>query len=261
MHRGTRRLAGDARAEQQDEHRGVENMETAYSLLLLIGDPAAAAGATFPAKVLAWLIPVSMFVMGATLPRLRRRRAPRAEEEALALGGIPTYRSAGPVFRRELERVRRYERSLAIVVAKLDDGHVKHSLATAASEQSDLVVAAGRQVLFAHVGQILRDLLRELDVVTCDLANRRYVILLPELGRSEADSAVRRLEGLIVEATGARIRAGVAEFGTDGLLIEDLVNVAAMRCDQPRLELAPSASPAVASDESAARRSKLSIQG
>jgi hypothetical protein len=79
------------------------------------------------------------------------------------------------------------------------------------------------QVLSLLLGAILPDRIRETDLVAYDAAASRYVILMPELGRAQAERAVRRLTELLRVKVSTPTSVGVAEFPTDGLTFDDLV--------------------------------------
>jgi hypothetical protein len=157
---------------------------------------------------------------------------------------MATYQQEYPEFCKELDRVRRYDRSLTVLVVKLDEeqlfeireGLLRHVTASVEKEKSESVVTCAVQVMFANVGYLLQDLLRDMDTATCDVSRSRYVVLLPELTRAEAEGTAARLEETILRVAGVRVRIGMAEFRTDGVLIEDLVNEASDKSDRGGVE-------------------------
>lgn len=145
---------------------------------------------------------------------------------------LPSYRRSLPDLGQELARMRRYERSLTVLVLRLA------STSAAAASGTDGIVSGveptrrtALQLPFWHVGTMLRDLLRDSDVATCEYARGEYVLLLPETNRTQAIQAANRLAKVIFATTELQVRSGVAEFPTDGLIVEELVKSANEDCD------------------------------
>jgi hypothetical protein len=72
------------------------------------------------------------------------------------------------------------------------------------------------------LGAILPDRIRETDLVAYDAVLAHYVILMPELTRSQAERAVRRLDELLRARVSTPTSIGVAEFPRDGLTLEEV---------------------------------------
>jgi hypothetical protein len=87
------------------------------------------------------------------------------------------------------------------------------------------------QVAFFLLGSLLRDALRETDCVAYAAERHMYAVLLPECGEPAAWQAAQRLGSVLNARTGVLVRAGVAEFPRDGLIVEDLFDSA---CSQLR---------------------------
>jgi GGDEF domain-containing protein len=85
-------------------------------------------------------------------------------------------------------------------------------------------------LLLSFVGSLLRASLRDIDIVSFDLAKNQYVVLLPETTLAKAERPVGRLNEMSLKQTGVSLLVGMAEFPTDGLIIEDLVNSAEGNC-------------------------------
>ena len=158
---------------------------------------------------------------------------------------IPSFRRALPMIVKELARMRRYQRSLAIIVLQLENNYdllSTKSMADAVSgngsHQSKKHRLQTAQLGFLLMGTILQDSLRESDIVTFDAANNRFVILLPESDKAEALHAAGRLNRQFFQKTSTELRAGVAEFPVDGWIIEDLVNNAISTCQSISLDKA-----------------------
>jgi GGDEF domain-containing protein len=170
----------------------------------------------------------------------QRRKAVAAIDRAVSLAsqatGIPTYRRSFPNLAHELARARRYQRPLSVVVLSLEGEQLvkpERSLVAGGgngsfSSQSQLRQTS--QLVFPLVGPILRDALRESEIVTYDPTTNQYVVLLTESTKAQATQFVQRLTELASKRTLIRLRAGIAEFPVDGLTMEDLVSRAQAAC-------------------------------
>jgi GGDEF domain-containing protein len=189
------------------------------------------------ANVSAWLgsAPTEVwFLLGGVLAAgilvARERRGAPAWEQ-LGTPALPSYRSTLPRLGQELARMRRYERPLAVVVLRTEvNGADPHG----GNGKGGSGVDAGT-LAFCHAGAILRDLLRDTDLLACDLGHRRYVVVLPETNREQAELAAVRLQNRLSAAIPLPLSAGISEFPTDGLIVEELVKKAVAACGQHRL--------------------------
>jgi hypothetical protein len=195
-----------------------------------------------------WLLLVVTLLVGGTLAFWRQKKI--ADEKDLAIlsaMSLPSYRQVLPRFQLELERVRRFERPLSILVVRMDgDEPLDLRLAPRREDPQDrqarIMQTCGSRIMFAHVGLILQQCLRDMDLTSCDVAERRYIVALPECTRAEASNLVERLDMLVRRGTGLGVRVGVAEVGSDGLVVADLVRKAAERSEKsmpPELTAAP----------------------
>lgn len=168
--------------------------------------------------------------------RLRREDDTLSRTEALFAASLdlPPLRRAMPDLARELDRARRYQRPLAIVVLGLDADPLLATPGGKKDGSSDgngsngggqsLLQAA--KVLSLILGTLLRQVMRESDIITYSALDDRYLILLTESREEEANEAVRRLDQLFFQKTLAHLRAGIAAFPSDGLILEDLIQKA-----------------------------------
>lgn len=222
-----------------------------------------------PADWASWGVCFASFGMGLFVSYWWHRR-PTYSLETHGQPVIPSYREALSAFTRELERVRRFDRPLAVAVFKLEDlrtpentielvssnnpaasdspvsadgnrpnsnGSTNGSTnvranATFPADDHESILRATRHIMFWNIGYALRDLLRESDVAACDISNQRYIILLPESGEENALLAASRIEERIQESIGVRVRKGIAVFRSEGLTIADLVESATAKCDR-----------------------------
>jgi hypothetical protein len=163
-----------------------------------------------------------------------------------------SYRPGLPDFDREVARARRYPHPLAILVLRPERGPRSERSRKPRSSgngngngngQDDGLANADPNAMvvsrapaddgqhdLSRVGFVLCDYLRELDVAAFDAANNQFVLLLTETNRTQAESTRRRLEQLVFEHAGMRLHAGIAEFESDGLILEDLIQRATLAC-------------------------------
>lgn len=144
---------------------------------------------------------------------------------------IPTFRRSIPDLARELARARRYQRPLAIVVLGLGNGEISEPISSLTGEggngnsASDMQsLAHSTQLVSILLGSLFRNVMRESDIVTYSATEDRYVILLAESNEEQARQAVQRLDMLFNKRTLAHLRAGIAEFPSGALTLEDLVS-------------------------------------
>lgn len=141
--------------------------------------------------------------------------------------GIPTYRNSLPLLRKEISRVRRYQHTLSVVVICPDGDlpEVENDSDMAASENGsdENDFKQFTQIEFLLCGRILRDSLRDVDLIVYDGAKNQFVIFLPENNRTNAEKAVRRLSKILGKRISKQLFYGISEFPTEGLIVEDLI--------------------------------------
>jgi GGDEF domain-containing protein len=153
----------------------------------------------------------------------------RAASLVLRTANIPSFRRSLPELAAELARARRYQRPLAVVMLGLENDRLpEHILdlgqdgnGNAAEKQ---ILTRTKQIVSFVLASILRDALRDSDIATYFAADDRYVLVLTESNRARAMDTVQRLNDLFYQRVRAYLRAGIAEFPTDGLTLEDLVS-------------------------------------
>jgi hypothetical protein len=133
---------------------------------------------------------------------------------------VAVFRETLPKCSAELRRARRYKRSLSMITIGLDPGH--EAAPQAAGENRQIPV----HTLFFLLGSLLRNLVRETDIITYSPERQLYVMVVPEANEEEARNAFHRINGVIQRRQPMRLRAGIAEFPRDGLTIDSLFEVA-----------------------------------
>jgi len=160
----------------------------------------------------------------------------RAVSLAWLSARIETYHHSRPLHPDQFAHARRYHRPLSVVVMSIEsDPSLMFVPGTGVQESKGNGNGHGspvkgwmqpRAVVFPLVGYILRDALRESDVLSSHAAANQYVIFLVESNRSQAMLAVQRLKNLTYKLAQVHLQAGIAEFPADGLTVEDLVAAA-----------------------------------
>lgn len=141
--------------------------------------------------------------------------------EPLPTQGVAALRDALPRLVAELERARRYSRpfTIAVVSAELPDRRVNDQHVAIAGVHGN-----GSSRLFSPLlGSILREALRDCDLVMYSAIEGRCLVGMPELGADEARLAVTRLHDLCTSRLTLPLRSGVAVFPEDGWTLEDLL--------------------------------------
>lgn len=150
-------------------------------------------------------------------------------------GAIASYRRSLPQLRFALSRARRYQHSITLAVMSLGREQLVQSMRNLASGWTQANLAS--HFYFSFIGSLLRDNLRESDIVTYDAAADQYVLLLTETPAVEARHAILRLNGLVFKHTAVYLRIGIAEFPGDGLIVEDLVSCAQAKCNSQSISV------------------------
>ena len=146
---------------------------------------------------------------------------------------VSSMRVVMPAVNRELGRARRYERPLCVAVVEVRSDELRKQIAELTSQSSVASIAMHRRtthiirVVFALIGSVLQEATRETDIVAYDPESDRYVLVLPDVNRAEAEQASERIREMLLKRTAARTAVGIAEFPGDGLSFEDLVARAA----------------------------------
>ena len=195
-----------------------------------------------------------LFVMGLMW---RRRKVNYAVTKGLYGNwhtAIPRYRRSLHRMTAELERARRYGNSLTIVVLSIDQEQLKQKKRNLLQVTENTEIAS--YFFFSLVSALLRDNLRACDLLTYDVTNDYYVILMPETSAALAEQGIVRLNELVSNRIKLALRAGVAEFPADGLTIEDLVSQAHTRSHRKATDNPPQKD-AARSGQSAQRRESL----
>lgn len=164
--------------------------------------------------------------------RLKHRRL-LEETVTDELTGVPNLRYFHQVFKNEIERARRHERSLSLLMLDLD--HFKLYNDTHGHEMGNVVLK--------ETAQALKENLRPGDTLA-RYGGEEFAVILVEAGREQAEAAAERLRKAVETLPGGRltISLGGASFPQDALAAQGLIEKAdsalysAKRAGRNRLE-------------------------
>lgn len=175
-------------------------------------------------------VPLLGIMIGASVFMSWQRRGNRPRTAPVEVTPLPSYRHAQNAMGGELARMRRYERSLCVVVFRLDASVPRNN--GGGESGMDAARTADPLTGYWEVGAVLRDVLRDSDVAATDMSKVQYVVLLPETKHEQAEQTATRIRKLVYSTTGLTVLAGIAEFPADGLILDDLVKTAEEGCRQ-----------------------------
>jgi hypothetical protein len=150
----------------------------------------------------------------------------------LDAASIPSFRKTVESLNKELSRARRSHSPLSIIVIE----HHPTESSPNSSRQDDSSKSPksisrrkkrdGDITDFLLCGRVIRDALRDIDIISYAAVYNQFIIVLPESTKLEAMDALRRIKEIV--GIGAdQLLADVAEFPRDGLILDDLVAHAA----------------------------------
>jgi hypothetical protein len=146
---------------------------------------------------------------------------------------INSYQKNLPHIAKEISRARRYQHPLSVIAIELETDPLplrNKSLRDPGRKRklSEMYLMHTEQLDFILLGAILRDALRESDMVTFDGKTNKFYLILPETSKKEAKAALIRLNSLVFQQTSlTRLRQGISTFPENGIIAEDLFSGAA----------------------------------
>lgn len=205
----------------------VENLLTDF-IMLILGYVNAALWSLSPWLIVPGLSPLVVIYQALAIPQLKR------EAQTDPKTGLWNARYFVKQFTNELERARRFQRNLSVIMADLD------LLRNINNTYGHL---AGDAVL-AGVGRIIRETIRDYDIAG-RFGGEEFCIALPETGPNEAREIAERLRRA-VEATEfdigegrppihATMSLGVASCPWDGTTVTELIHEADVAVYQAKL--------------------------
>ena len=166
---------------------------------------------------------LSRFGLNRQVEGVLGRGDPRLSAQSLA----PSFDEVSARVSAELDRARRYEHCLSFVLVSATpkpDAELR-PLESGADGNGvlPLRVRDTRHLYAILGGAVLRETIRESDIVCHDPASDRLLVVLAESGAEEGLQAVQRICRLMEDHMGLSVRAGLAQFPADGLTLESLI--------------------------------------
>ena len=154
--------------------------------------------------------------------------------------GLPVYHNTLPILHKELSRMRRFERPLAVAVLQpngiaADKPNAYSPQANNANGNDNKSIS---QVEFILCGLVFNNSIRDIDMLSYDTQKNQFIISLPETNKAQAHFTIERIKKLIGIRMAGQLAVGVAEFPDNGLILEDLIEHAAIAC-KSKIEESP----------------------
>ena len=131
----------------------------------------------------------------------------------------------------ELDRARRYNHSLSVVVlsaSPITEASDRQNGASPTIDGAALETSLPQVVSLLAAG-VLRDVVRKSDIVCYWPSENRFVLALAESDVHSGRKALRRIEELFRGRLRLNVHAGLARFPDDGLTLDALVSRAGIR--------------------------------
>jgi hypothetical protein len=132
----------------------------------------------------------------------------------------------------ELDRARRYNHSLSVVVlsaSPMTEPAPEAANGAGAIEGAAALETSLPQVVSLLAAGVLRDVVRKSDIVCYWPSENRFVLALAESNVHSGRKALRRIEELFRSRLRLNVHAGLARFPDDGLTLDALVSRAGIR--------------------------------
>lgn len=135
----------------------------------------------------------------------------------LAITGVHSAIEGRAILEAEIDRARRYERPLSVVVIDLPTR----------SARPPFVFRWAREESVRHrLAHAITSMVRGPDVVALDDSRDCVLLVLPETTEAEAQATVERLRQQLVPLAQSPLRWGVASFPTDAMTARDMIGIA-----------------------------------
>ena len=164
--------------------------------------------------------------------RERKLRIERLLPNTVALDAtsIPNFRQSLPTLNREHTRARRHGQPLSIIVVQTKAGTQRNGVKSRVSKGSEPGESDSQNLNPFELllcGPVIRDAVRESDITTYDGLHNRFVIALPQSNKEQAFQAAHRFDQILGDDIAKRLNVGIAEFPTDALFVDQLIDIAA----------------------------------
>jgi hypothetical protein len=139
----------------------------------------------------------------------------------------------------ELERARRYQRTLTVAVARVQNGTARTGKSNGNGKGNGAygsILFSSALVTYSVLACIVRRMLRANDAISYDLTINGCVLLLVEIDRAGAIQCLGRIQKLIHDRAALELSIGIAEYPADGYTLEELIKTAENSCSSQQDE-------------------------
>jgi hypothetical protein len=147
---------------------------------------------------------------------------------------IPEVKDARDLIQAEMNRVRRYDRPLSVIVATMDDRLAQTSLPRLIEEAQRVL---SRRFVNARLGGVVRNELRRMDIILGDYEKGRVIAICPEVNSQGTSRLIERIQRAVQDDLEIPVKVGSASFPDGALTFEDLVLQAEEQARLPQNEL------------------------
>ncbi len=123
--------------------------------------------------------------------------------------------------KREINRARRHNRPLSVLVLELQNVDLEAHSALMKQFEREMI----KQLAIARVAQVISDYIRRTDIVIRG-ENHRFIVLMPDTDKEGSLISARRILEEIQAQFSTHVSFGLASFPQDALTFEELVDKA-----------------------------------
>jgi hypothetical protein len=143
---------------------------------------------------------------------------------------IPVQGRSVSYISEELERARRYQRTLTVAVARVQNGARAGKSNGKGNGAYGPILFSSALVTYSVLACIVRRMLRANDAISYDVTLNGCVLLLVEIDRVRAIQCLERIQKLIHDRAELELGIGIAEYPADGYTLEELIKTAENSC-------------------------------
>ncbi len=132
----------------------------------------------------------------------------------------PFSEGQGPMY-REVKRARRYNRPLAVIALKVNEGDIQVALSKIVKEVQQAMM---REYVMAGIARVLNESVHDFDTIA--LRDNHFILVLPEISVEEVNRIAHQLEETVKEKMEVRLQVGTANFPAEAMTFESLVELA-----------------------------------
>lgn len=173
---------------------------------------------------------LAILIVGVgTLIWIRRRSLTSITEALSIIAGamaIPVHGRSVSYLAEELERARRYHRTLTVAVARVRDRALTGNGKGAHAQR----LFSSALVTYLVLACLVRRMLRASDAISYDSTLNGCVLLMIEIDRTQAVRCLERIQKLIYDRAELELSVGIAQFPADGYTLEELIKTAQNSC-------------------------------